>query len=54
MDRKLHEDAYHNQHSLSMLQKIAGALNQKVKIKFLAIAAWNEFGVDVVLHFIHS
>jgi hypothetical protein len=28
-----------------MLQKIAGALNQKVEIKFSAIASWDEFGV---------
>jgi len=32
------EDADYDGHSLSMLQKIAGALNQKVEIKFLAIA----------------
>jgi predicted transcriptional regulator len=31
------EDADYDGHSLSMLQKIAGALNQKVEIKFLAI-----------------
>jgi hypothetical protein len=28
-----------------MLQKIAGALNQKVEIKFSAIASWVKFGV---------
>jgi predicted transcriptional regulator len=28
------EDADYDGHSLSMLQKIAGALNQKVEIKF--------------------
>ncbi|MEI6332821.1 MAG: hypothetical protein WCP16_26550 [Pseudanabaena sp. ELA645] len=32
------EDADYDGHSLSMLQKIAGALNQKVEIKFSAIA----------------
>ena len=32
------EDADYDGHSLSMLQKITGALNQKVEIKFLAIA----------------
>lgn len=32
------EDAEYDGHSLSMLQKIAGALNQKVEIKFAAIA----------------
>ena len=32
------EDADYDEHSLSMLQKIAGALNQKVEIKFSAIA----------------
>ncbi len=32
------EDADYDGHSLSMLQKIAGALNQKVAIKFSAIA----------------
>ena len=31
------EDADYDGHSLSMLQKIAGALNQKVEIKFLEI-----------------
>jgi predicted transcriptional regulator len=31
------EDANYDGHSLSMLQKIAGALNQKVEIRFLAI-----------------
>ncbi|WP_330486310.1 hypothetical protein [Tumidithrix elongata] len=31
------EDAYYDRHSLSMSQKIAGALNQKVEIKFAAI-----------------
>ncbi|MEA5478043.1 hypothetical protein VB774_10470 [Pseudanabaena galeata UHCC 0370] len=31
------EDADYDGHSLSMLQKIAGALNQKVEIKFSAI-----------------
>ncbi|MEA5486751.1 hypothetical protein VB775_07980 [Pseudanabaena sp. CCNP1317] len=33
------EDADNDGHSLSMLQKIAGALNQKVEIKFSAIAS---------------
>ncbi len=33
------EDADYDGHSLSMLQKIAGALNQKVEIKFSAIAS---------------
>ncbi|MFN6070564.1 MAG: helix-turn-helix domain-containing protein [Pseudanabaena sp.] len=33
------EDADSDGHSLSMLQKIAGALNQKVEIKFSAIAS---------------
>jgi hypothetical protein len=32
------EDADYDGRSLSMLQKIAGALNQKVEIKFSAIA----------------
>jgi len=32
------EDADYDGHSLSMLQKIAGALNQKVEIKFSEIA----------------
>jgi len=32
------EDADYDELSLSMLQKIAGALNQKVEIKFSAIA----------------
>jgi predicted transcriptional regulator len=31
------EDADYDGHSLSMLQKIAGALNQRVEIKFLEI-----------------
>jgi hypothetical protein len=35
----LFEDADYDGHSLSMLQKIAGALNQKVEIKFSAIAS---------------
>ena len=34
-----------------MLQKIAGILNQKVEIKFSAIASWDEFGVGDVLVF---
>jgi hypothetical protein len=33
------EDADYDLPSLSMLQKIAGALNQKVEIKFSAIAS---------------
>ena len=33
------EDADYDGHSLSMLQKIAGTLNQKVEIKFSAIAS---------------
>jgi hypothetical protein len=33
------EDADYDGRSLSMLQKIAGALNQKVEIKFSAIAS---------------
>jgi ribosome-binding protein aMBF1 (putative translation factor) len=33
------EDADYDGHSLSMLQKIAGALNQKVEIKFSVIAS---------------
>ena len=33
------EDADYDGHSLSMLQKIAGALNQKVEIKFSANAS---------------
>ena len=33
------EDADYDGHSLSMLQKIAGALNQKVEIKFSPIAS---------------
>ena len=33
------EDADYDGHSLSMLQKIAGALNQKVEIKFSAITS---------------
>ena len=33
------EDADYDGHSLSMLQKIAGDLNQKVEIKFSAIAS---------------
>jgi ribosome-binding protein aMBF1 (putative translation factor) len=33
------EDADYDGHSLSMLQKIAGALNQKVEIKFSEIAS---------------
>jgi hypothetical protein len=33
------EDADYDGHSLSMLQKIADALNQKVEIKFSAIAS---------------
>ena len=37
--------------SLSMLQKIADALNQKVEIKFSAIAPWVKFGVVAVLVF---
>lgn len=37
-DRELLEDADCDGRSLSMLQKIAGALNQKVEINFLAIA----------------
>jgi hypothetical protein len=36
---RLLEDADYDGHSLSMLQKIAGALNQKVEIKFSAIAS---------------
>jgi hypothetical protein len=39
------EDADYDGHSLSMLQKIAGALNQKVEIKFSAIAPLDECGV---------
>jgi len=35
----LFEDADYDGHSLSILQKIAGALNQKVEIKFSAIAS---------------
>lgn len=31
------EDADYDGHSLSMLQKIAGALNQRIEIKFLEI-----------------
>jgi predicted transcriptional regulator len=38
------EDADYDGHSLSMLQKIAGALNQKVEIKFSAI----EFDTSLV------
>ena len=45
---QLLEDADYDGHSLSMLQKIAGALNQKVEIKFSAIAPWDEFGIGVV------
>ena len=33
------EDADYDGHSLSILQKIASALNQKVEIKFSAIAS---------------
>ncbi|MCA6524329.1 MAG: hypothetical protein IM596_21540 [Pseudanabaena sp. M051S1SP2A07QC] len=33
------EYAYYDGRSLSMLQKIAGALNQKIEIKFSAIAS---------------
>jgi hypothetical protein len=33
------EDADYDGHLLSMFQKIAGALNQKVEIKFSAIAS---------------
>jgi ribosome-binding protein aMBF1 (putative translation factor) len=33
------EDADYDGHSLSILQKIAGALNQKVEIKFSEIAS---------------
>jgi len=33
------EDADYDGHSLSMLQKIAGALNQNVEIKFSAIGS---------------
>jgi hypothetical protein len=33
------EDADYDEHSLSMLQKIAGALNQKVEIRFSVIAS---------------
>jgi hypothetical protein len=39
------EDADYDVPSLSMLQKIAGALNQKVEIKFSAIAPLDECGV---------
>ncbi len=35
----LFEDADYDGHSLSILQKIAGALNQKVEIKFSEIAS---------------
>jgi len=35
----LFEDADYDGQSLSILQKIAGALNQKVEIKFSAIAS---------------
>jgi hypothetical protein len=36
---RLLEDADYDGHSLSMLQKIADTLNQKVEIKFSAIAS---------------
>ena len=48
---QLLEDADYDGHSLSMLQKIADALNQKVEIKFSAIAPWVKFGVVAVLVF---
>jgi hypothetical protein len=40
------EDADYDGRSLSMLQKIAGALNQKVEIKFSAIEL--ESSLDVI------
>jgi len=45
------EDADYDEWSLLMLQKIVGALNQKVEIKFSAIAYWVKFGVVAVLGF---